>query len=68
MSKPKLLDNAQAAEFLGVSPTTLTTWRCTQRYDLPYVKVGGLVRYAETDLCEFIESRKVRITTSEPCR
>ena len=62
MNKPQLLDNAQAAEFLGVSPTTLTTWRCTQRYDLPYVKVGGLVRYQEADLLAFIESRKVRVT------
>jgi len=62
MSKPQLLDNAQAAEFLGVSPTTLTTWRCMKRYDLPYVKIGGCVRYTEADLLQFIESRKVRIT------
>jgi len=63
MSKPQLLDNTQAAEYLGVSPTTLTTWRSTQRYDLPFVKVGGLVRYDEADLIAFIEARKVRITT-----
>ena len=62
MSKPQLLDNSQAAEFLGVSPTTLTTWRCTQRYDLPYVKIGGCVRYDEADLIKFIESRKIRAT------
>jgi hypothetical protein len=62
MSKPQLLNNAQAADFLGVSPTTLTTWRCTRRYDLPYVKVGGLVRYQEADLLAFIESRKVHLT------
>lgn len=60
MSKPQLLDTDQAAEFLGVSPTTLTTWRCTQRYDLPYVKIGGLVRYREDDLNQFIESRTKR--------
>jgi predicted DNA-binding transcriptional regulator AlpA len=62
MSKPQLLDTNQAAEFLGLSPTTLTTWRCQQRYDLPYVKVGGHVRYDERDLLAFIESRKVRIS------
>ena len=60
MSKPNLLDNTQAAEFLGVSPTTLTTWRCTKRYDLPYVKIGGSVKYAESDLLRFVERRTVR--------
>jgi len=64
MNKPQLLDNTQAAEFLGVSPTTLTTWRCTQRYDLPYVKIGGCVRYDEADLVAFIQSRKVRKATA----
>lgn len=61
MSRPQLLDNDKAAEFLGVSPTTLTTWRCTRRYALPFVKIGGLVRYDEADLVQFIESRKVRV-------
>lgn len=62
MSKPQLLDTRQAAEFLGISPTTLITWRSTQRYDLPFIKIGGLVRYAESDLLAFIESRKQRIS------
>jgi hypothetical protein len=62
MSKPQLLDTHQAAEFLGISPTTLTTWRATQRYDVPYIKIGGLVRYSEDDLLAFIEARKVRIS------
>lgn len=62
MSKPQLLDTHQAAEFLGISPTTLITWRSTQRYDIPYIKLGGLVRYEEADLLAFIEARKQRIT------
>jgi predicted DNA-binding transcriptional regulator AlpA len=61
MQKPQLLDNSKAAEFLGVSPTTLTTWRSTKRYDLPYIKLGGSVRYDQSDLLTFIESRKVRV-------
>jgi excisionase family DNA binding protein len=59
MSKPQLLDTHQAAEFLGISPTTLITWRSTQRYDLPYVKIGGKVRYDVADLLKWMESRKV---------
>ena len=59
MSKPQLLTNNQAAAFLGVSPSTLTTWRCTKRYALPFIKVGGCVRYAESDLIEFIAARRI---------
>jgi excisionase family DNA binding protein len=59
MSKPQLLDTKQAADYLGLSPTTLITWRSTQRYDLPYVKLGGIVRYDERDLLAWLESRKV---------
>jgi hypothetical protein len=59
MSKPQLLDTPQAADFLRLSPTTLTTWRATKRYDLPFIRVGGKVLYDERDLLAFIESRKV---------
>jgi len=55
----KYLDTVEAAQFLGVAPQTLTVWRCTKRYNLPYVKVGGSVRYEESDLIAFMESRKV---------
>jgi hypothetical protein len=57
--KPELLDSKQAAEFLNLSPDTLAVWRCTRRYDLPYVKVGHSVAYDLRDLLAFIERRKV---------
>lgn len=53
----KLLTPEQTAERLGVLTKTLDVWRCTQRYALPYVKVGRLVRYRESDIEAFIESR-----------
>lgn len=53
----KLLTPAQAAELLGISVDTLSTWRCKKRYDLPYVKVGRSVKYREDDVHAFIESR-----------
>jgi hypothetical protein len=49
----------EAAEILGVTPGTLSVWRCTRRYPLPYVKVGRAVRYRVADLERFIESRTV---------
>jgi excisionase family DNA binding protein len=58
--KPRLLTTDEAAEFLGVSAGTLCVWRCVSRYRLPFVKIGRNVRYNETDLLEWLESRKVR--------
>lgn len=57
MNLPKLLTPKQAAEALGVKTSTLEVWRCTGRYDLPFVKSGRLVRYRESDIAAFIERR-----------
>ena len=53
-----LLTPDEVAERLGVQVKTLSVWRYTQRYDLPYVKTGRLVRYKEEDVENFIESRR----------
>ncbi len=58
--KPQLLSPIEAAKFLGRTVGTLSIWRCTQRYDLPFVKVGRSVMYDVCDLIRFIERRKVR--------
>jgi hypothetical protein len=52
-----LLDEEPAAEILGVVPGTLSVWRSTGRYDLPYVKIGRSVKYRPSDLRAFIERR-----------
>jgi excisionase family DNA binding protein len=53
----ELLDEQAAAAFLDVSPGTLSVWRSTGRYALPFVKVGRKVRYRRADLAEWLESR-----------
>ena len=53
----ELLDEKQAAEHLTVSPGTLSVWRSTGRYNLPFVKVGRMVRYRLTDLDAWLEAR-----------
>jgi len=55
----ELLDESAAANYLGLSPGTLSVWRATKRYPLKYIKVGRLVRYRRTDLDSFLESRSV---------
>jgi excisionase family DNA binding protein len=51
----KLLSTEEAASILNVHSVTLNNWRCQRRYDLPYVKVGRMVRYREDDVTAFIE-------------
>jgi hypothetical protein len=58
-SKPQLLENDPAAEFIHVAPDTLTTWRCTKKVSIPYLKVGRKVLYDVADLRAWLESRKV---------
>jgi excisionase family DNA binding protein len=52
-----LLNEKEAALFLGTSVGTLQVWRSTGRYEIPFVKVGRLVRYKRADLEAWIESR-----------
>lgn len=52
-----LLTRAEAATFLGVSKGTLEVWASTQRYNLPFVKIGRLAKYRMCDLEAFIQSR-----------
>ncbi|WP_020561589.1 helix-turn-helix domain-containing protein [Methylosarcina fibrata] len=54
-----LLNTKQAAEYLGVTVSTLEVWRCTKRYPIPFIKVGHLVKYRKTALDAFLESRTV---------
>ena len=57
MNSLQLLTPEQVSEYLGVNIEALNVWRATNRYDLPYVKVGRLVRYRAEDVSAFIESR-----------
>ena len=45
-----LLNEQQAAQILSVSPGTLSVWRSTGRWALPFIKVGRAVRYRQSDL------------------
>lgn len=63
MSNHKLLTPHEVAEYLGVTPETLNTWRATKRYPLHYVKIGRNVRYKWEDVLSFIENRTQAIQT-----
>lgn len=52
-----MLDERQAAEYLTLSAGTLSVWRSTGRYKIPFVKVGRRVRYRRADLDAWLDSR-----------
>ena len=53
----ELLDEKTAAAVLNVTPGTLSVWRSTGRYALPFLKVGRKVRYRYSDLHAWLEKR-----------
>ncbi|MDT8320745.1 MAG: helix-turn-helix domain-containing protein [Xanthomonadales bacterium] len=59
-----LFDTQQAAEYLGLKRTTLEAWRC--RGGGPkFAKFGRVVRYRQSDIDSWIESR-TRDNTVQP--
>lgn len=53
----RLMDDKAAAALLDVKPGTLSVWRSTGRYALPFIKVGCKVRYREADLLAWLDTR-----------
>lgn len=54
-SIPTLLSTDQLAELLGIKPHTIAVWRCEQRMDLPYFKIGRCVRYKKADVEKWLD-------------
>ena len=60
-----LLSPEQAADALGLKPSTLSIWRSVGRYNLPYIKAGRMVRYRVGDVLAWLD-RRARTHTGEP--
>jgi len=56
-STDPLLNSKETAEYLGVSQDTLSVWRSVRRYNIPFIKVGRLVKYRKSALDTFLDSR-----------
>ncbi len=54
-----LLNNNQAAQYIGVTPGTLEVWRCAKRYNIAYLKIGRLVKYRKADLDNFLNDCRI---------
>lgn len=59
----ELLTPAQAANIVGMATRTLAAWRSLGRHSLPYLKVGGRVRYRRQDVEAWLNGRRHVSTT-----
>ena len=59
----ELLTVQEAAKYLGVAKQTLDVWRCSKRYNLPFLKVGRIVRYKRADLDRWLVTRRLAEVT-----
>jgi excisionase family DNA binding protein len=50
----RLLTRKEAADFLGCKEHTLAVWATNKRYNLPFYKIGRLVKYRLNDLEDFV--------------
>ena len=56
-NQTELLSPDQAAATIDVTSGTLSVWRSTGRYGIPFIKIGRKVRYRKSDLIAWLESR-----------
>ena len=54
----KLMTTSEAAEMLRLHPDTLRHWRSTGSVDLPFVRVGGSVRYSESEVLNYLKQKR----------
>lgn len=54
------LSEGEVAALLGINQRTLQTWRL-QRRELPYVRIGKLVRYERSAIAAYLNRRTVGV-------
>jgi excisionase family DNA binding protein len=65
VEKPEYMSTQAAAVYMGLKPQTLSAWRCSGRYCLPFLKVGRKVLYKKIDVDNWMRSRTRTATRSE---
>jgi predicted DNA-binding transcriptional regulator AlpA len=64
----KLLTPQETCQMLGLTNRdTLSVWRSTQRYNLPFVKIGRVVRYKQSDVIAFVRAHTHGREKSHDC-
>jgi excisionase family DNA binding protein len=59
----RLLTPKEVADYLRVTTGTLSVWRSTKRYPLPFVRVGTKIFYRSSAVADFVAAREGLETT-----
>jgi Helix-turn-helix domain len=62
MGDERILNELEAAQFLGVTVHALRAWRWRKKDGPTYLKLGSCVRYRLRDLEAYLESHLVKST------
>jgi predicted DNA-binding transcriptional regulator AlpA len=49
------LSTGEVANITGNTTSTLATWRCTKKVNIPYIKIGKTVRYRLSDVLNYLD-------------
>ena len=54
----RLIDDRELAALLGIAGRTPAQWRYTGKFksELPYLKIGHLIRYRHSDVLSFLDT------------
>ena len=63
-----LMHPKEVAILLGIQEKTLAQWRSSKAINLPYCKIGSLVRYREADVYGFINDSMTAMPSDEKKR
>jgi hypothetical protein len=63
MDDERILNEQEAAKFIGVTVHALRAWRWRKADGPTYLKLGSCVRYRQRDLATYLKSREVSCAT-----
>ena len=50
------LTQKEVSKILDVKVTTLNSWRCSKKYEIPHIKLGRVILYPYIEFHEWLES------------
>jgi excisionase family DNA binding protein len=56
----KPVDMGWVIDFLGISKKTLYRW--VQKNQIPYIKIGGLLRFYPSKIQEFLDKKQTKVS------
>ena len=52
------LNQKDIAKILNIKVSTLNHWRCVKRYEIPYIKLGRVIVYPESEFIKWLNKYK----------